>query len=64
MINEHITTGHWIFAAVFMTLFVIYLAWSYKKDAPVHKYFYSGTVYLLLGIITLLFLIFVFAKVF
>ncbi|GCD80422.1 hypothetical protein DES35_103177 [Schleiferia thermophila] len=65
MIGDNITTGHWIFAAVFMVLFVIYLAWSYQKDAPVHKTFFpSGSIYFLLGILTLIFLIFIFARVF
>ncbi|MFN3952458.1 MAG: hypothetical protein ACK4KT_08660 [Thermaurantimonas sp.] len=64
MINDNITTGHWIFAAIFMVLFVIYLAWSYQKDAPIHKNYYSGAVYILLGIVTLIFLVFVFFRVF
>ena len=34
---ENITTGHWIFAGIFMLAFVGYLIWSYRKDLKLHK---------------------------
>lgn len=59
---ENITTGHWIFAGIFMFAFVVYLVWSYRKDLKMHKMHYNGAIYLLAGIILLLFLYFVFKR--
>ncbi|MDZ7849171.1 MAG: hypothetical protein U5L96_21975 [Owenweeksia sp.] len=53
---ENITTGHWIFAGVFMLLFIVYLVWSYRKDLKLHKQHYSGALYILVGLVVLLFL--------
>lgn len=57
---ENIGTGHWIFAGVFMILYVGYLVWSYRKDLKLHKIHYPGASLLIGGIILALFLIFVF----
>lgn len=61
---ENITTGHWIFAAVFLGLFIVYLVWSYRKDLGLHRIHYRGAQYVLLGLITALFLIFIFKRIF
>ncbi|MDX5404995.1 MAG: hypothetical protein LPK47_02475 [Bacteroidota bacterium] len=59
---ENITTGHWIFAGIFMIGFITYLIWSYRKDLGLHRIHYRGSYYLLLGIIVVLFLIFIFKR--
>jgi hypothetical protein len=59
---ENITTGHWIFAGIFMFLFVGYLIWSYRKDLKLHKIHYNGSFYVLAGIIVVLFLFYVFKR--
>ena len=59
---ENITTGHWIFAGVFMLLFVGYLIWSYRKDAGMHKIYYHRSSLVLVALIVILFVIFVFKR--
>ena len=56
---ENITTGHWIFAGIFMIGFVAYLIWSYRKDAPIHKMYYGKGAKILLGMIVILFVLFI-----
>lgn len=56
---ENVTTGHWIFAGVFMTAFIIYLIYSYRKDLKLHKVHYSGSMYVLAAIVIFLFLFYV-----
>ena len=60
---ENITTGHWIFAALFAISFLIYLFISYRNDLQLHKVHYksSGIQVLLLIVITL-FVLFVFKR--
>ncbi len=60
---ENITTGHWIFAGVFMILFIGYLVWSYRKDMKVHKTHYGGVLYFLGALLMIVFLIYVFKRV-
>ncbi len=52
---ENITTGHWIFAGVFLTAFISYLVWSYRKDLQLHKIQYKGSSYVLIGLVVILF---------
>ncbi|PTM04583.1 MAG: hypothetical protein DA405_06900 [Bacteroidetes bacterium] len=59
---ENITTGHWIFAGIFMTLFIGYLLWGYRKDLKLHKIHYNGSFYVLGGIIVIIFLFYVFGR--
>jgi len=59
---ENITTGHWIFAGIFMTAFIAYLVWSYRKDLNLHKIHYSGSFYVLIGIVLILFLFYIFKR--
>lgn len=59
---ENITTGHWIFAGVFMILFIGYLVWSYRKDMEIHKLHYSGVMYFFGGLVLIVFLIYVFKR--
>lgn len=59
---ENVTTGHWIFAGIFLFLFVLYLIWSYRKDIPLHRIHYGGASLVLVGIIVLLFLFYIFKR--
>lgn len=56
---ENIGTGHWIFAGIFLTAFVVYLIWSYRKDLNLHKIQYGGSGYFLGGLLLILFLLYI-----
>jgi len=43
------TTGQWIFAGLFVIAFVILMIFSYGKDKNLHKKYYKGSLYILLG---------------
>lgn len=57
---NNITPGHWVFAAIFAVVFVGVLAWAYMKDRPINKIYYNRSLYFTLGIILVLFLLFIF----
>ena len=57
---EHITKGHWIFAALFAVGFIGFLIWSYRKDLNLHKIHYKGSSFFLLTVILIAFLLYVF----
>mgnify|MGYP006266949357 CR=1 FL=1 len=59
---ENITTGHWIFAGIFMVAFIIFLVWSYRKDLKMHRRYYGNAIYVLVGIVMVLFLFYVFKR--
>ena len=59
---ENITTGHWIFAGIFMFCFVLYLVWSYRKDLALHRQHYSGALYVFAGLVVVVFLFYVFKR--
>ena len=61
---ENITTGHWIFAGVFLLIFIIYLVWGYRKDMKLHKLHYGKSYYVLAAIIVILFVFYVLKQVF
>jgi hypothetical protein len=56
---ENITTGHWIFAGLFMIAFVAYLFWSYRKDAKIHAKYYGKGARVLLVIVVMIFVLFI-----
>ena len=58
-----ITVGHWIFAAVFLIVFIGVIAWSFRKDRPINKKQFGNTsfVALLIGGGVLLIIILKFA---
>lgn len=59
------TTGQLIFAALFFVAFVVIIIFSYRKDIKLHRKYYKGTFYVLIGFllfIALLFLIKAFLK--
>jgi len=43
------TTGQWIFAGLFLVAFVILMIISYSKDKILHKKYYKGSLFILLG---------------
>jgi membrane protein YdbS with pleckstrin-like domain len=56
---ENITTGHWIFAGLFMVGFITYLIWSYRKDANIHKMHYGRGAKILLVLVVIIFVLFI-----
>ncbi len=52
------TTGQWIFAAIFFVAFVAIIIFSYRKDLKLHKKHYKGTIYILIGFILFVLLLF------
>jgi uncharacterized membrane protein YccC len=50
--------GQWIFAAVFLVVFIIGAIFVYRKDALLHKTFYKGSYRVLIAF--LLFIAFLF----
>ena len=38
-----ITPGHWIFAAIFIVVFIAGIAWSFRKDRNVNKKQFGNT---------------------
>ncbi|REG87191.1 hypothetical protein [Winogradskyella sediminis] len=45
------STGQWIFGILFFIAFVIVIAFQYRKDLQLHKKYYKGTVWVLIGFI-------------
>ena len=43
------STGQWIFAAIFFVSFVAIIIYSYRKDLQLHKKYYKGSLYVLVG---------------
>jgi hypothetical protein len=43
------STGQWIFAGFFVVAFMIIMIISYRKDKGLHRKYYKGTFYILLG---------------
>tara|TARA_R110002072_G_scaffold117281_7_gene248218 strand:- start:16042 stop:16230 length:189 start_codon:yes stop_codon:yes gene_type:complete len=59
------TSGQWVVAILFFIVFVVVMIYSYTKDKALHKKYYKGAAWVLVGFITfilLLFLIKVFIK--
>ena len=54
--------GHWIFAVIFLVIFVIGMVWAYRRDKPVDKANYKGTWGILFFMFLVLFLVYLFVK--
>lgn len=52
------TTGQWIFAAIFFVVFVAIIIFSYRKDLKLHRKYYKGSLYILVGFILFVLLLF------
>ncbi len=48
---DHITPGHWIFALLFVLVFIGCLVWAYRKDINLHRLYYRGSYIVLLVIL-------------
>jgi hypothetical membrane protein len=57
---KNIGPGHWVFAAIFAVGFIGFLIWAYRKDLERHKKYYKGSLTFILGVIVMLFVIWVF----
>lgn len=55
---ENITTGHWVFAGLFILTFAGAIAYAYRKDLKRIKVHYKGIWILFLAMIIIYFLIF------
>ena len=52
------STGQLIFAGLFIIAFVIIMIFSYRKDIRLHKKYYKGSIYVLIGFIIFILLLF------
>ncbi len=48
------SSGQWIFVAFFVVAFVIVTVIAYRKDLRVHRKYYKGTLWVLVGFILFL----------
>lgn len=53
------STGQWIFAAIFFLSFVVVIIFSYRKDIAIHRKNYKGSLYVLVGFLIFIGLLFV-----
>lgn len=53
------TTGQWVFALCFFIAFVILIIFSYRKDLALHKKYYRGSIWVLVGFLAFIGLLFV-----
>ncbi|WP_034890086.1 hypothetical protein [Gillisia sp. Hel_I_29] len=56
------STGQWVFAAIFFISFVTIIIYSYRKDLQLHKKYYKGSLYVLVGFLVFIGLLFVIKK--
>ena len=59
---ENVTSGHWIFAGVFFVLFIIGMAWAYRKDFQRIGKQYRRVWVVLLGLIVIFLCIYAAAR--
>ncbi|KAA1245628.1 hypothetical protein F0000_11070 [Aquimarina sp. RZ0] len=52
------STGQLIFAAAFVVAFIVLMIFSYRKDIQLHRKYYKGSVFILIGFI--IFIVFLF----
>ncbi len=52
------STGQLIFAGLFLIAFIIIMIFSYRKDTRLHKKYYKGSIYVLIGFIIFILLLF------
>lgn len=53
------STGQLIFAGIFILVFIIVMIYSYRKDLQLHRKYYKGTIYILIGFLLFIALLFV-----
>ncbi|WGK63756.1 hypothetical protein P8624_08175 [Flavobacteriaceae bacterium YJPT1-3] len=52
------TTGQLIFAALFVVFFTVFIIMSYKKDKALHKKYYRGSIWVLVGFLLFICILF------
>lgn len=52
------STGQLIFAAIFLVSFIILMILSYRKDKILHRKYYKGSIYVLIGFIIFILILF------
>lgn len=52
------STGQLVFAGFFVIAFVIVMIFSYRKDIKLHQKYYKGSIYVLVGFIIFILLLF------
>lgn len=52
------SNGQWIFAGFFIIAFIAVMIFSYRKDLKLHRKYYKGSLYVLLGFIIFIALLF------
>ncbi|MDR5589641.1 hypothetical protein RE431_03260 [Christiangramia sp. SM2212] len=52
------STGQLIFAGFFVVSFIAVIIFSYRKDTRLHKKYYKGSFYVLIGFIVFILLLF------
>ncbi|SHJ55910.1 hypothetical protein [Aquimarina spongiae] len=50
--------GQLIFAGLFVVAFVILMIFSYRKDLKLHRKYYKGSLFILIGFIIFILLLF------
>ena len=53
------STGQIIFGVLFFIVFAAIIFFSYRKDLKLHRKYYKGAIYILLGFIAFILLLFV-----
>ena len=53
------STGQWIFAGLFLVTFIIVMIFMYRKDLKLHRKYYKNSIYVLVGFIAFILLLFV-----
>ena len=52
------STGQWTFAVVFLISFIIVMVTMYRKDVKLHRKYYKGSLYILIGFLVFIALLF------
>ncbi len=52
------STGQLVFAGIFVVAFIILMIFSYRKDIRLHRKYYKGTIFILIGFIIFILLLF------
>lgn len=52
------STGQLIFAGLFVIAFIIIMIYSYRKDIRLHQKYYKGSIFVLIGFIIFILILF------
>ncbi len=52
------STGQLVFAGCFVVAFIILMIFSYRKDIKLHRKYYKGSIFILIGFIIFILLLF------